>query len=470
VAGVLGLAGTAQAQTAVLVTPSVSVAAGVETAIKITLPTSCTGPVTVTGFPAPNGSTTNLKQVNSGTATKPIVKLAGEWPPPSPDPQTFALSITCHNGKTGSENVSDASAPATTDFVGVGSDTIQNVMDQFSADFNVSHSTGKLYSFDALNPITGAMGDTIVTKHTSTDSTTCSQPRPDGSSAGIGALENTKTLSGRPCIDFARSSRARSGTDPGTISFINLAGDAVTYATQPGSNAPANLTTADLTGIYNCTITAWNQIPGNGGGSSATIAAMLPQNGSGTRSFFLGALGLTAPGSCVSTSSTVQGAGGNGANTLQENEGVAPSLNTNKANVIFPFSVGKWIAERFHSAACGTVAQCFADPTHCTPSAGLNLFGCNTRGSMMLNDINGTAPTVGTGKGTTINPAFTSTFTRLLFEVANAPQGTVPASLAPLFGPSGFTCTNSTAKLDLKNYGFLVLPNGTSPGDCGFAQ
>jgi ABC-type phosphate transport system substrate-binding protein len=359
--------------------------------------------------------------------------------------------------------------PKPNDVVGVGSDTIQNVFDQFSVDYNATHSTGKLYSWDALNPTNGAMGDPIQLK---SGSSNCNIPRPDGSSAGITALENTKTTTGgAPCINFARSSRARSSTDPTTISFINLAGDAVTVSTQPGSHAPASLlTTAVLTGIYNCSITKWNQIPGNSGGSSATIAAMLPQNGSGTRAFFLGAIGLTAPGSCVSTSATVQGAGGNGANTLQENEGVAPSLNTNTANVIFPFSVGKWIAEKFHSASCGTIAQCFADPTHCTPTGTQNKFGCNTHGTMVLDKINGTSPTTGSGTKTKINPGFTPTFTRLLYVVVNAPEGTIPASLKSYFGPTGFTCNSSKSTTDLHNYGFLTLPKGTSPGDCGFAQ
>ncbi len=35
---------------------------------------------------------------------------------------------------------------------------------------------------------------------------------------------------------------------------------------------------------------------------------------------------------------------------------------------------------------------------------------------------------------------------------------------------TGFTCTNATAKADLKNYGFAVLPAGTAPGDCGSAS
>ena len=479
--GVLGLSGMAQAQTGTIVaaTPSTTVAAGVETAIKLTLPAGCTGPVTVKGFPAPNGSTTNLLQVNSGTTAAPIVKLAGEWPAPSHDPQAFTLTITCANSKTGKETVTDESAPAPTDVVGVGSDTTENVFDQFSADYNASHKTSgtQLYGWDATNPITGAMGDTIVTKQTASNDTTCSQPRPDGSSAGITALENAQTLSGSPCVDFATSSRGRSSSDPTTISFINLAGDAVTDATQPGSHAPAALTAADLTGIYTCSITKWNQIPGNSGGSGATIAAMLPQSGSGIRSFFLSALGLTTPGPCVSTSATRQGAAGANDNTLQQNEGVASSLNTNKANVIFPFSIGKYLAEHFHSASCGTITQCLAAPSHCTPSAGLNLFGCNTHGTLLLNAIteangtvtNPTSPFPPTKKST-INFGFDPTFLLLLYEVVNAPKGTVPAHLAPYFGPAGFTCTNATAKADLKNYGFAVLPAGSAPGDCGSAS
>jgi len=357
--------------------------------------------------------------------------------------------------------------PKPADVVGVGSDTMQNVFDQFSHDYNATHSTGQLFSFDVTNPATGAARDRIQLK---SGSANCNIPRPHSSSAGVMALENTFTTGTHPCIDFARSALPRAGTDPTIISFINLAGDAVTYATQPGSNAPANLTTGDLIGIYNCSFTRWNQIPGNAGGSTATIRAFLPQPDSDTRLSFLGDLGLSAPGSCVSTSATQQGAAGANDQTLQGNEGVAPSLNTNKANVIVPVSVGNWIAERFHSASCGTIAQCFAHPEACTPSGTQNLFGCDTHGTMVLNDINGTAPTTGSGGNTSINPGFTAGFTYVLFEVVNAAQGTIPAYLQPYFGPTGFTCTSAKAKTDLKNYGFFVLPNGNVPGDCGVAR
>ena len=377
---------------------------------------------------------------------------------------TAAVAITALAATPALADPPTGVTPKPRDVVGVGSDTTQNLLDQLGVDYDATHTTGKLYSWDAVNPTNGAQHDTIQVK---SGSANCSIPRPFGSSEGITALENTLTTTGGlPCINYARSSRARSGTDPATISFINLGGDAVTYATQPGTHAPPNLTTAQLTSIYNCTVTNWSQV----GGSNAPIAAMLPQNGSGTRSFFLGAIGLTAPGPCVSTSATRQGAAGANDNTLEENEGVDPSLNMNKADVIFPFSVGKWIAEKFHSASCGTIANCFAHPSSCHPTATQNKFGCNTHGTMNLNSINGTALTVGTGGGTTINPGFSATFTRLLFIVANAPQGTVPASLKSYFGPTGFTCTGAVAKKHLKSYGFLVLPNGTVAGDCGFAQ
>jgi hypothetical protein len=85
--------------------------------------------------------------------------------------------------------------PKETDVVGVGSDTIEFLFDQFSFDYNKTHTGAHLYSWDATNPKTGAMGDNIVTK-----SGCSATPRPDGSSAGITALDaNTKT-SGRQAL------------------------------------------------------------------------------------------------------------------------------------------------------------------------------------------------------------------------------------------------------------------------------
>jgi len=111
----------------------------------------------------------------------------------------------------------------------------------------------------------------------------------------------------------------------------------------------------------------------------------------------------------------------------------------------------------------------------CVPAGGQNLFGCDTRGTMALNKINGTAPTIpfpltSTTKNPVINPAFSAAFTHLLFDVVESPAGTIPGYLQPYLGPSGWACGNATAVKDLRHYGLRVLPAGTAPGDCGSAH
>src|SRR6185437_1912194 len=88
--------------------------------------------------------------------------------------------------------------PAAGDVVGVGSDTIQNVLNQFSVSYNATHKSGpRLWSWDATDPTTGAIGLPITLKKG------CKQiARPNGSSGGIAALttENAST-GGHPCMD-----------------------------------------------------------------------------------------------------------------------------------------------------------------------------------------------------------------------------------------------------------------------------
>ena len=455
----LGLAGTAQAavagpHTAVRATLTIkpgTVPAGVNTAVSVSNPCATgTQPSSITGFPAPNGTTTD---VQAGKAEAPKAnKLYGVWP--APGKSSYTITLTCPNGTTATGTVKVVKAPAATSVVGVGSNTIQGVMDQFSGDYNSAKAGQYLYSWDATNPITGAIGDSITTKNNCT-----AIPRPDGSSAGITALTTENgTTGGHPCIDFGRSSRPRGASDPTNVTFITLAEDAVDYAVQSTTNAPANLTTADLTGIYNCTITNWKQI----GGKNGTIAPFIPQPSSGTRSFFLAAIGVTTPGSCVSDDN------GN----LEENEGVNPVLNTNKANVIFPYSVGAYLAARYHSATCEN-STCTPDSNGiiCSPKGTQPLFQCNDRGTMILGELNGTDPTTpwpltASTTGAKISTSFTPSFLRYLYDVVPG-TSTIPSNLTQYFGPTGWMCTNATAKTDIANYGFLALPAGTAAGDCG---
>src|SRR5262249_38278850 len=132
--------------------------------------------------------------------------------------------------------------PKETDVVGVGSDTLQSLMDQISFDYNKSHTGTKLYSWDALNPKTG-LPNMIKTKAGCTKIL-----RPNGSSAGVLELtKNQKTTDNKHfCVDYARSSRSRATTDPakgpGGILFVALAKDVVTWAANGTTNAPATLT------------------------------------------------------------------------------------------------------------------------------------------------------------------------------------------------------------------------------------
>jgi ABC-type phosphate transport system substrate-binding protein len=369
--------------------------------------------------------------------------------------------------------------PRANDVVGVGSDTTQFILDQLSTDYNAAHSGAKrlLYSWDAV-----PQGQTITVKAGGVNND-CTIVRPTGSSAGIAALEANATVSGGTgfCIDFARSSRARSTSDPacasGGICFVALGGDAVTWADRSaasgGTNAPATLTLSQLKKIYLCQVSNWSQV----GGASAPIHAFLPQTSSGTRAFFLTALGggtPITPGSCVSTDN----------NTLIENEGVAPVLNDPDA--VFPYSVGDFIAQVYHSAQCSTSNCNYPNAPTCTPATGQNLFGCDLHGVLTVNPIGSSKPTSpwplpappcgGSGQPTcpVINKFFNASFQRVIYDVVRFDGSTpdhIPAYLEKFFAAStattkGWVCNSTKAKADLKNYGFLVF-SSTAPTHCG---
>ena len=355
-----------------------------------------------------------------------------------------------------------AVVPKSFDVVGVGSDTIEDVLDQLSLAYNSSHKTHNkthpfIYSWNATPPSNPTdITSTIVPK------AGCKRvARPDGSSAGIAALASSPSVHGQKCFNFARSSRARGATDPvlgkGGIAFVTLGEDAVSFSTSNTSNAPNNLSTAQLKQIYTCTVPAKNGHPKNDwadlGGKPGHIDAVLPQLSSGTRSFFLTTLGggtAITPGSCVDKTRP------------EENEGIAPVFKRHPLNVIFPFSIGKYLAQKFHSAAC-LHSGCTGNP-QCKPSKTQNRFGCDEVGNMRLRMIDGTNPTVGTGAGQTINSKFSKNFLRFVFDVVpfatNTPDH-IPANLEPFFASShakvkGFFCGSSAATI-LKNYGFLPV-------------
>src|SRR5215469_8985804 len=317
--GTLGLTATAaQAQPARVSATAVKerVVAGIPAAFKLVdsgATTTCTWKVT--GLPT---SVTSGK----GLTNYCTDLIDGVWP--TAGKKTVTATATSGGvADVFNITVTVLAKPCENDAVGVGSDTITPLTDQLATDYNntlpaatacsktVSTSTTFEESWDAVNPISGAIGDSIPEK------TDCANiARPDGSSAGINQLATfTKSTSGPLCTNFARSSRPRGSSDPpfapGGVAFAAMAADAVSWAA-PAANtaAPASLTPSQLNQIYTCSVTNWNQV----GGGNQAIAPFLPQSGSGTLSFFLAAIGVTTPGPCVSD---------NG-NTLEENEGVDP--------------------------------------------------------------------------------------------------------------------------------------------------
>ena len=118
------------------------------------------------------------------------------------------------------------------------------------------------------------------------DSSSPAATPPNGSSAGITALQNDKT----GLIAFGRSSRGQNPGETAKIQFWAYALGAVDPVTFPGTDAPkVGLTQAQIIGIYTCDpktgqpfFSNWSQVGGTGG----LIIRYAPQAGSGTLSFF----------------------------------------------------------------------------------------------------------------------------------------------------------------------------------------
>lgn len=279
--------------------------------------------------------------------------------------------------------------PAQLDLVGVGSDTTEGVMSSIAAAYNAEAwgAATRLHSFDA----TGS--PTIVPK------AGCAEiPRPNGSSAGIKALMADQAAPA--CIDFARSSRAKSttGSEDG-LAFFALGRDGVTWVRQQTSNAPASLTKAQLAAIYRCEATTWDQVGGTG---TSAIKPYLPQSGSGTRSFWLAAIGVAQPGACVT-----QG--------IAENNG---SALPNDPDLLAPYSIANYVAQAHR---------------------GIN----DVHGTTVLGRIDSREPVTGSGATAALNAAFVPEFLRLVYNVVEkSPLGQVAPQHEAVFGADGYICGN----------------------------
>ncbi|MFK0154834.1 Ig-like domain repeat protein [Streptomyces sp. NPDC090493] len=228
--------------------------------------------------------------------------------------------------------VADPDAGAFRQLVGVGSDTTQDVLNalagdtvngtSYSATAVKSANGAGIASYDAIQPGTGSTTSNITTR-----SGGPSFLRPNGSGNGRLALSEALTgdkyptsagvsISGQ--VDFARSSGGPSVSGT-ALTYIPMARDAVGVAVK--GSALDTLTVDQLHDIYSGTLTTVN---------GQTVHPRIPQSGSGTRKFFLAAIGLTD--ATLSPNVT----------TVQENQANAALT---EDGALVPFSVGSWIAQ-----------------------------------------------------------------------------------------------------------------------------
>ncbi|MEU9332261.1 hypothetical protein AB0D49_03730 [Streptomyces sp. NPDC048290] len=313
----------------------------------------------------------------------------------------------------------DYTTPPFRPLAGVGSDTTQYVLNGLG-DVVLNTSGGKIVgSWNATGSATITPKDATVaaTAHCGGIN------RPNGSSAGIDRLIlDVNNTAQADCVDFARSSRGPVTAGP-NLTWIPFGKDAVTYATDLGSTLPTNLSVAQLASIYKtCTFV-------DAGVTKTVSKALLPQAGSGTRTYWLQSIGVTE------TEITAAKAAGCVDDSVQEHDGIAIANGTQ----IMPYSVAQWIAQ----------GKGFADVP-------------NRRGESRLRNIAGVAPTTGSGTTLALNPNFT--FARDVYNVVSSARLSDPNIQRAFVGASSQVCQNLAT---IKNYGFGDLAADSAPSNCG---
>ncbi|MDF2491538.1 MAG: hypothetical protein K0Q58_116 [Microbacterium sp.] len=349
-----------------------------------------------------------------------------------------ALSVVVAGGFVASSAYAE---PVSNSYVLVGSDTLQ---DAGNALANGTNITGPRVRINAGGETIGSF-DAFGSANIQTKPGGPSFLRPNGSGAGVTALRASitgagygptgaqKVITGQ--VDIARSSSgpgANRDDANGKLAYVPFGRDALSYVYKGGTAAWASITKEQLTQLYTGQIT---QIDG------VTVNPRLPQGSSGTRSFFLTAIGVTAqtlkPG--IDAASV----------NVPENDGTVLA-----AGDLIPFSVANWTAQVAGASGTDTI----------------------TGKQVFLGSPTGVAPVTGEGASTLPNAAYyaNTTFGRdtyLVVERARITSGDpkYDAGLAGLVDSSkansltNFTVTaNGSARRVKEKFGFLA-PSQTAP-------
>lgn len=257
------------------------------------------------------------------------------------------------------------SDPVTNSYVLVGSDTLQ---DSANALVNGTNVTGSFVRIKADGASLGSY-DAFGSAKIQTKPGGPYFTRPAGSGDGVSALsasiQNT-TFKGTQIggqVDIARSSGgpgSNAAPTDGKLAYVPYARDAVSYAFNGDASKLGSLTKDQLNQIYAGTLTSVNGV---------SVTPLLPQSSSGTRKFFLSAIGISncTISACNDT-------------TTPENDGSV----LKSAGQIIPFSSASWVAQ--------------------SNGAGPNTIPAS--GDVKLGSPDGTAPYSGSGSALVPNPTF----------------------------------------------------------------
>ena len=353
--------------------------------------------------------------------------------------KVVALSTVIGVAIAGIAFISPASAePVSNSYVLVGSDTLQDSSNALLNGTNVTSAPVRVVTSGAATIGSfDAFGSAVIQTKSGGPFFT----RPSGSGAGVNALRasisgtllNGVDISGQ--VDIARSSSGPGTTADaaGKLAYIPYARDAVAYAYKGGTSAWANITLDQLAQIYNGTLTVIDGVP---------VRPRLPQPTSGTRKFFLGAIGVGSGSNPVAPAVSDTG------NVTPENDATQLA-----SGDIIPFSVANWIAQANGVTAVNTTT---------------------TSAVALGTPLTGVVPFTGSAPSLVPNPDFYSnlTFGRntyLVVEYARIDSGSASydAVLAALVLPTGSGATSltsfgagaATSGAVKKKFGFLVALN-----------
>jgi ABC-type phosphate transport system substrate-binding protein len=258
--------------------------------------------------------------------------------------------------------------PSGTDVVGVGGDTPQYDVD-FGADgdisgdlgYNAANNVNKLVNFDATADANGRTsylnGSTLAAPKAGNPTIvlragTAPVQRPQSTGAGIAAINaDTGAVSK---IDYVRVGRLPTAAEQATaashgwgfLHVVQLGTDTLRIAANSTTNAPAGLSTAELISIYSGSVTKWNQLSGNSGGSSDTIIPLIAPSTSVINTTLLADLKAANGGVAITLGSNVQ--------TVEQNDPSAITASSAPADTIIAFSTARlnlWNTGYFHNPA-----------------------------------------------------------------------------------------------------------------------